>query len=1145
MAKGSNPNRKWIREQTLTKNHLITMMNPSIDNQDNGVNERVATGNPLSPGNGAVEDQAAQGRQPVTGTTRRRRYTREDNRVILMCYYKSRPDEKGYRQCMYNIWKDQSEFDITEQRLADQVRTIKKNKWFTTEEMDEIKREAEGSGGENARENVRRGMDQELAGSTMAESARAGMPMANAIREPRSEYEQELVKEIKDARSRLAEHRPKPRALRHIDRGKIMSEIHRLDKVLDCVETNNITELNDTIMACACIITERLNPTKETRRRPNHEPEWKVRLLKKAKEIRQDLSRVTESRERDLEDPMKRRLTKKYKIKTKGFDVVIEELKQNLKAVTQKIKRFTDRVEQYNQNRLFVNNQRQFYRKLQGNGNNNEGEAPEKEASRVFWQAIWSEPEKHNNVEWMNRVRMKLEHVQKQDDLDITTEDVKRVLSKVPNWKAPGPDGVQGFWLKNLKSLHERIRNFLQECLENGNVPRWMTTGKTALIMKDVTKGNHPGNYRPITCLPLMWKTLTGIVASKLYDHLDTQGVIGEEQKGCIRRTQGTKDHLMLDKNLMRDSKKRSSNLAIAWIDYQKAYDMLPHPWIIETMKLTGMARNVIELISNSMRTWNTRLEYLGDEIAGVDIRRGIFQGDSLSPLLFITALIPLSVLLREASQGYKFREGRKVNHLLYMDDLKLYGKSKNELESLVNTVRIFSEDIKMKFGLQKCASVLMKRGKKVEDAGIQMPDGQLIQDLGNESYKYLGVLEADKIKMEEMKNKVRKDYYRRIRKVLQSKLNGGNVIKAMNSWAVAAVRYTAGIVDWKVDELKNMDRKTRKIMTMNHALHPKADVDRLYVSRGQGGRGMMSIEECVRLEEHNLSDYLKRSGLNEDSVMNDFLRDKTKAELKKEQSRGRMDGWKDKPLHGQYPTKSDTLEISSWEWLKNGWMKKETEGLLLAAQDQALPTRNYKVTIMKEEGSKKCRMCGERDETVMHLISECEKLAQGEYKKRHDRVASIIHWELCGLHGFNRHKNWYEHTAQPVLENDSIKILWDFNIHTDRVIEARRPDIVVVNKVHAEAVIIDVAVPGDFRVRDKEVEKISKYQDLALEINRMWGQRTSVVPIVVGALGAKHKLADWLALLGVNDKKCCNTIQQAALLGTAHVLRKVLSIPV
>ena len=77
------------------------------------------------------------------------------------------------------------------------------------------------------------------------------------------------------------------------------------------------------------------------------------------------------------------------------------------------------------------------------------------------------------------------------------------------------------------------------------------------------------------------------------------------------------------------------------------------------------------------MRSWNTELEYLGEKIAEVDIRRGIFQGDSLSPLLFVTALIPLSILMSEATQGYKFRQGRKVNHRLYMDDLKLYGKSK------------------------------------------------------------------------------------------------------------------------------------------------------------------------------------------------------------------------------------------------------------------------------------------------------------------------------------------------------------------------------------------------------------------------------------------------------------------------------------
>ena len=82
--------------------------------------------------------------------------------------------------------------------------------------------------------------------------------------------------------------------------------------------------------------------------------------------------------------------------------------------------------------------------------------------------------------------------------------------------------------------------------------------------------------------------------------------------------------------------------------------------------------------------------------------------------------------------------------------------------------------------------------------------------------------------------------------------------------------------------------------------------------------------------------------------------------------------------------------------------------------------------------------MCGNRNETVMHILSECEKLALLEYKKRHVRVATIIHWEWCKHHGFPHCKNWYDHRAEPVLADGNTEILWDFNIYCDRIIEAR-----------------------------------------------------------------------------------------------------------
>ena len=137
---------------------------------------------------------------------------------------------------------------------------------------------------------------------------------------------------------------------------------------------------------------------------------------------------------------------------------------------------------------------------------------------------------------------------------------MQRTLRKVPNWNAAGPDGIKGFWIKNFTSLHVVIAVNLQQCLETGAVPKWMTSDRKTLIRKDPAKATQAGDYRRITSLSLMWKTSTEIIADKLNKHLAKQDVIGDEQKGCIRKTRDTKDHLMLGKVTLCDSKRRSTN---------------------------------------------------------------------------------------------------------------------------------------------------------------------------------------------------------------------------------------------------------------------------------------------------------------------------------------------------------------------------------------------------------------------------------------------------------------------------------------------------------------------------------------------------------------------------------------------------------
>ena len=108
-------------------------------------------------------------------------------------------------------------------------------------------------------------------------------------------------------------------------------------------------------------------------------------------------------------------------------------------------------------------------------------------------------------------------------------------------------------------------------------------------------------------------------------------------------------------------------------------------------------------------------------------------------------------------------------------------------------------------------------------------PNGQMMKEIDESGYKYLGIIEMNKIKATDTKDNFASEYKRRLKLFLKSKLNGKNKILAINTYVVSILRYGAGILKWTADESKNMDRKSRKILTMHGAFHPKSDTDRLY----------------------------------------------------------------------------------------------------------------------------------------------------------------------------------------------------------------------------------------------------------------------------------------------------------------------------
>ena len=123
---------------------------------------------------------------------------------------------------------------------------------------------------------------------------------------------------------------------------------------------------------------------------------------------------------------------------------------------------------------------------------------------------------------------------------------------------------------------------------------------------------------------------------------------------------------------MLRDCKRRSTNLAMAWIDYRKVYNMIPHNWISEFLEVFGVAENPKNFLVRSMNKWTLKLMSNGVSSGNVEIRRGIFQGDSLSPLPLVLCVVQLSFILRKVKFHYEFGDKKtRTNHLLFMDDLK------------------------------------------------------------------------------------------------------------------------------------------------------------------------------------------------------------------------------------------------------------------------------------------------------------------------------------------------------------------------------------------------------------------------------------------------------------------------------------------
>ncbi|VDO05992.1 unnamed protein product [Haemonchus placei] len=723
-------------------------------------------------------------------------------------------------------------------------------------------------------------------------------------------------------------------------------------------------------------------------------------------------------------------------------------------------------------------------------------------------------------------------------DVDLSQEDWKTLFSKVKPWKATGPDGIQGFWWKYLPAAKERLKEWCLRALHRRRegIPRWLCRGRVVLIPKGKSGASGPGDFRPIACLNTCYKVLTAMIANRI------SACVGErfpsEQVALRRGVWGCTHAHILDQTVCRDAMKHRAELHMLWVDMTKAFDSVSHDAVRWTLKQWDVPLAIRLLLNKIMSKQSVR--YCGFQngkavkSAPLDVRNGLMQGDTLSPLLFCLAIAPISGWLRSNIEPYRTRtgggarsEGRlEMNHIFYMDDLKVYTTSWEDLVKAKVGIQRVAEQLGLKMNPSKCAVKTLNT-----TAGEQTGMGDIPILGSNSFYKYLGMEQGALVSMRQVWPRVQKNAWETAVRIMSSELTVSQKVAGYNQTVIPKIKYAMSCVIFGAGRLCSLrkqarafDIRVRKLLVDTHIRFTSSCFARLYVKKEIGGLGLKSAEEeldhsivytwCYLASNpdfivpYQLAESLRAS--NKRSLTTDFraviaangLEGKvTRTLLTFIEVNGRsyqtatgaaraisslirerwadahLANWKERQVASRVlQGMGDPQRLcpkDSFLWSSKGWVSSEVLRNVWAVQEGSLLTR-ASAPRRAEQTPVNCRMGCPMRETAEHIVSCCSHWRTNIMVERHDDVARVIYYSLKKKYGL---KSKESNTHEPhILVGTGVEIHWNNPVYTSEGLKHNRPDILVWDRQEKHIWIIEISVSWFTRISSQEQRKVFKY---------------------------------------------------------------------
>ena len=297
-----------------------------------------------------------------------------------------------------------------------------------------------------------------------------------------------------------------------------------------------------------------------------------------------------------------------------------EKLYQQLKVSCAREWKLTASRKAKEENRQFVKSQSNWLKNKQHVGRESDSKSMASMTDfENFWGEIWKKPENMNTEVWEQILTIMNKHIkvnsQEREHPNIKERDLKKVLKKIKPWGGTGWDQLAAFWWKKMPNIHTILLEIVINMFKEGKCPDWETLGRTILIGKKGKSMDKAENFRPITCLSVIYKIQSALVNIKLREHILENKIWPFEQLGTLEGTLGAKEAILFDRYIVRETRLYKINLSVAWTDVRKAYDSLYQEFIIKMLQFIRVPEWITAWLKMAMSSWRTILQVKKERI--------------------------------------------------------------------------------------------------------------------------------------------------------------------------------------------------------------------------------------------------------------------------------------------------------------------------------------------------------------------------------------------------------------------------------------------------------------------------------------------------------------------------------------------------